>query len=132
MTKLTYLCGGIAGLTDAQCNDWRSYAKEHLKTFTLDPMRRDYRGRISYPDVAAKIVTDDIADIRASDFILVNATKPSWGSAQEIIYAFNKGVHTPIVAFIGEDAPSPWLVFHCDNIVRTLEEAVELINDQVN
>lgn len=33
----TYLCGGINGLSDAECRDWRAVAKELLKTDTLGP-----------------------------------------------------------------------------------------------
>jgi len=42
--KTTYLCGGINGLNDSQCKNWREEAKELLGTETLDPMRNDYRG----------------------------------------------------------------------------------------
>ena len=38
---IVYLCGGINNLTDSECNDWRTKAKETLKHKTLDPMRRD-------------------------------------------------------------------------------------------
>jgi hypothetical protein len=41
----TYLCGGINELSDSACCDWRAVAKSLLRTETLDPMRRDYRGR---------------------------------------------------------------------------------------
>lgn len=34
-TNTVYLCGPINGCTDAECNDWRSYAKAHLPD-TLD------------------------------------------------------------------------------------------------
>ena len=44
--RTVYLCGGINGLTDGECNDWRTMAKEQIKGHEfLDPMRRDYRGR---------------------------------------------------------------------------------------
>lgn len=39
-----YLCGPINGCTDDQCKNWREAAKQVLSD-TVDPMRRDYRGR---------------------------------------------------------------------------------------
>jgi hypothetical protein len=39
-----YLCGPINGCTDSECIDWRAAAKKRLSD-TIDPMRRDYRGR---------------------------------------------------------------------------------------
>lgn len=74
---MVYLCGGINGLSDADCRDWREVAKHRLRAETLDPMRRDYRGRED--ESVDEIVAGDLEDIRASDFVLVNATRPSWG-----------------------------------------------------
>lgn len=74
----TYLCGGINGLSDAQCGDWRSVARAALQTDTLDPMRRDYRGEED--ESVAAIVEGDLDDIRPQ-IILINATRPSWGTA---------------------------------------------------
>lgn len=122
--KTTYLCGGINGLSDADCRDWREVAKELLKTETLDPMRRDYRGKED--ESVDEIVSGDLQDIAGSDFILVNAIRPSWGTAMEIIYArFDKKM---IVAFVGDSRVSPWLRFHCDQILTTVESACEWIN----
>ena len=45
--KTLYLCGGINGLSDSDCTDWREFCKKQLEHThkILDPMRRDYRGR---------------------------------------------------------------------------------------
>jgi|ERR1035437_320140 nucleoside 2-deoxyribosyltransferase len=124
----TYLCGGIFGLDDAQAIDWRELAKQELKTETLDPMRRDYRGK--QDDHVDKIVEQDLEDIKKSDFLIVNATIPSWGTAMEIPYAYAMG--KKVVAFTGEGRVSPWLRYHCNGgIVRTIEEAIVLINQGV-
>ncbi len=130
---ITYLCGGIAGLNDSQCKDWRELAKSLLKTSTLDPMRRDFRGIEG--DHTDEIVDGDIADIRQSNFILVNATKPSWGTALEIVYAMEAPSEDKwpiVVAFTGPGVSiSPWLQYHCAAIFDTLEEAVGYINADV-
>lgn len=119
-----YLCGGINGLNDAQCRDWREVAKELLNTETLDPMRRDYRGKED--ECVDQIVSGDLWDIQKSDVILVNATRPSWGTAMEIVYA--KQGYKPIVAFAGDSRVSPWLRYHSDVICKTVEEACSVIN----
>jgi hypothetical protein len=121
----TYLCGGIQGLDDAQCNDWREAAKKLLNTQTLDPMRRDYRGVEDAKFV--EIVEGDLVDITKSAFLLVNACRPSWGTAMEVVYAhmWNK----PCIAFINPLSRniSPWLQYHGEIFV-TLEGACERIN----
>jgi hypothetical protein len=130
MAKTTYLCGGINGLSDADCRDWREFAKSPLKTETLDPMRRDYRG---VEDVHfAEIVDGDLDDIAHSDFVLINATRPSWGTAMEIVYAFEQR-KTRIVAWVGAfgtqyGGTSPWLRYHCHEIHESLEDAIASIN----
>lgn len=125
MNNTAYLCGGINGLSDSDCNDWRISAKDLLVGPTLDPMRRDYRG-IEDQNVT-DIVINDIEDIRKSNVILVNATRPTWGTAMEIVYAYRH--NRPVFAFVG-DSPrvSPWLRYHSHSITKTMEEAAEAIN----
>lgn len=122
----TYLCGGINGLPDSDCKDWREKAKQILASETIDPMRRDYRGRES--ECVKDIVEGDLRDIQACNFVLVNAVRPSWGTAMEVFYASSIG--KPSVAFVGDAAPSPWLLYHTSTITRTLEEAVDWINQR--
>ncbi len=132
----TYLCGGINELTDGEGNDWRAKAKALLKTETLDPMRRDWRGKER--ESSSEIVLSDLMDLNYSDYVLINATKPSWGTAIEVVYANQKGCVT--IAFVGKSPNpskdsyifahvSPRLIYHCDAIFETLEEAVNKINE---
>ena len=127
MKKRVYLAGGINGLSDAACNDWRIQAKGLLSNFeTLDPMARDYRGKedSNFTD----IVEGDLADIRQSAALLVNGTRPSWGTAMEIVYAFGK---VPVIAFVPAGTPvSPWLRYHAF-VVSSLEEACEHLHAAV-
>ncbi len=131
MSKV-YLCGGIQGLNDEQCHGWRSKAKELLICDTLDLMIRDYRGQETIDperEIVENIVYQDIEDIKSSKYILVNASKPSWGTAMEVRAAraeFNKFV----ISFTNGSHVSPWLRFHSDYIVNTLEEACAIINKQ--
>lgn len=128
-----YLCGGINGLSDGECNDWRSEAKATLHAEAIDPMRRDYRGQED--ESVDAIVLGDLHDIRQCDAILVNATRPSWGTAMELVYAHQQGTRKRpgvggklIVAFVGGARVSPWLRFHSSHVVETLAEAVAIIN----
>jgi len=128
----TYLCGGINNLSDAECNDWRDIATAKLRTKVLNPMVRDCRGKENNID-PSWLVTADVEDIEKSHFVLVNATKPSWGTAMEVVYAYNASMF--IVAFVGDpltrDPLSPWLRHHCDLIVPTLEGAIDVINGKI-
>lgn len=120
----TYLCGGINGLSDADCRDWREVAKTQLVGATLDPMRRDYRGKED--DSVREIVEGDIADIRASDVVLVNATRASWGTAMEVFFAHSIGKR--VVAWVGDARISPWLRYHCVSVHVSFADAVAAVN----
>lgn len=126
MSKTVYLCGGINGLSDADAKDWRDTAKALLYAAgfnVLDPMRRDFRGIEG--DHTAAIVQGDLFDIGASQILLVNASRPSWGTAMEVMYAARCHAHRKtIFAFGAVAAPSPWLVYHCDRLFPDLAAAL--------
>lgn len=125
-TVTVYLAGGINGLSDADAKDWREYAKERLNTDTLDPMRRDYRGKED--ESVAEIVQGDLADIQSSDVILASCVRPSWGTAMEIHYASHT-LRKPVYAVVPEgQAISPWLRFYTYDVFRTFEDAIDFIN----
>lgn len=118
-----YLCGGINGLTDSECNDWRSYVKENLGNLYdyLDPMRRDYRGREK--ECWADIVDGDKKDIAQCTHILVNASKPNWGTGMETILGW--GFKKKILVVCPNEKPSPWLIYHANNgVFRTIDAAI--------
>ena len=119
---IVYLCGPINGCTDAEATNWREAFKEVWDGDTLDPMRRDYRGveQVAYRE----IVDLDKCDVRRSDVILVNYSKPSVGTSMEVFYAHSIG--KPVVVWCrGGEVLSPWMVYHSTSIVHSLEEAVE-------
>jgi nucleoside 2-deoxyribosyltransferase len=123
---IVYLCGGINGLSDADCKDWRERAKELLAGHeTLDPMRRDYRGIEG--DHVWEIVNGDCCDIRESDIVLAMCERPSWGTAMEIRFAYEHGI--PVIGVCTAAKPSPWLVYHCRSLHATLEGAVLAVVD---
>jgi nucleoside 2-deoxyribosyltransferase len=116
-----YLAGPINGCTDDEAMAWRLFARQEIgRDWTiLDPMDRDYRGRER--DNATAIVNGDKADIRASDVVLVNATRATWGTAMEVHYAYTR--RKRIVAF-GAVNPSPWLTHHSDELHNTLADTL--------
>lgn len=120
-----YLCGPINGCTDEECRDWREFVKQGLhQEKTLDPMRRDYRGREA--ESVREIVELDKIDVAQSDVLLVNYTKPSVGTSMEIIYAWQLGKQIVVVAPPGESL-SPWLVYHSHAVLHSFEDAVKHI-----
>lgn len=137
---IAYLCGGINGLSDAAATTWRRQAADVLVSLgyrVRDPMVRDYRG-IEAMHVDA-IVDADLVDIlgapeaegdgsdAGADLILVNAVRPSWGTAQELVYAM-LGARAAIVGFGAGDRASPWLAYHTDLLLPTLETALAAIS----
>lgn len=123
----TYLCGGINGLSDADCRDWREVAKSLLTTETLDPMRRDYRGKED--ESVQEIVLGDYHDIWQSAFILVNATKPSWGTAME-----HDDSDTEAKDSLSHHRQTRRLFLRRnmpDGLVETVEAACEIINNWI-
>ena len=121
-----YLCGPINGRSDDECRGWREYVKEHLPD-TIDPMARDYRGRELEPGIADTIVEGDETDIKNSDVVLVYYDKPSVGTSMEIRMAV-KEMHKRVILVNKSNAPlSPWLLHHCREIYKTLDEAIKVL-----
>lgn len=128
MGKKVYLAGPIHGCSDAECMQWRRQANELLGTHgfsCVDPMFRDYRGREEH--TADSIVKEDLGWIEASDIVLVNANRPSWGTAMECYYATSTG--KTVIAFTSATAISPWLRAHTTVIFYTLENACRSITE---
>lgn len=115
-----YLCGPINGCNDQECNNWRAEVKKHFSN-TIDPMRRDYRGREA--ESVNEIVELDIQDIRNSDIILANCPKPSVGTSMEIFFAHSIG-KTVIAVVPDKSKASPWLTYHCSELHESLNDAI--------
>ena len=121
-----YLCGPINGRSDDDAKSWREYVKSKLPD-TLDPMRRDYRGRELEPGIADIIVAGDVEDIQVCDVLLVYYDKPSVGTSMEIRMAA-KEMGKRVVLVDKSNAPlSPWLLHHCHEIYKTLDEAISAL-----
>ena len=121
-----YLCGPINGRSDDDCRGWREYVKEQLSD-TLDPMDRDYRGRELEPGIADEIVAGDEADISKSDVLLVYYDKPSVGTAMEIRMAVKEMGKRVILVDKSDKPLSPWLIHHCQEVYKSLDEALSFL-----
>lgn len=93
-------------------------------------MDRDYRGRED--EYVDEIVKGDRNDIIESDIFLAYCWQPSWGTAMEIHFAHERqqsmNGHRLIVVVVPEGQRiSPWLRYHSDVVVPTLEAAAQWI-----
>lgn len=122
--KTLYLCGPINGCTDEECKNWREYVKGLWNGPTLDPMRRDYRGKED--EAFEEIVELDKIDVANSDVLLVNYDRPSVGTSMEILYAWERGKLIVVVAKAGERI-SPWLRYHAHKIDSRFDDALKYI-----
>jgi hypothetical protein len=59
--------------------------------------------------------------------LLVWIDEPSFGTAMEIMYAFNEKKNIVVVNNIGK-ALSPWVIGHATEVFDTLEDACEKID----
>lgn len=124
---ITYLAGPIDGCTDSEATGWREHVKDVLGADRcLDPMTRDYRGQ---EDTEFKAIVElDKADIRNAEIMLANCWKAGWGTPMEIHLAWALAI--PVIAVVPQDARvSPWLRYHSDAVVRTMAEALDLIEE---
>lgn len=115
-----YLAGPINGCDDDQVTTWREQVKQALPHIDwVDPADRDFRG-VEH-ETFTTIVEGDKADIDSVDFVVAYCWQPSYGTAMEILYAWEQ--NKPVIIVVPADRPvSPWLTYH-GTVVRTLAEA---------
>jgi len=132
---IVYLAGGINKLSDSDAMDWREEFKERaagLPLTILDPMRRDYRGREHNYGVAEEITRNDQIDVVVADVLVVNGNnmnRPTWGTAMEVQMAFS--FHKFIITICDEELPSPWLPERSSVMVKSVEEAVRVLEENI-
>lgn len=120
-----YLAGPIYG-EDAP-GAWRDYTAEMIKISVgedvevINPL--DLEVNLSDP---GDVVHKDLEAISACDFLLAPCEKPSWGTAMELRHAAEIGVRTIGIKKDWADV-SPWVAYHVDDKVATLDEAIEVL-----
>lgn len=133
--KRIYLAGPIAGCSDAECKDWREYAKQWLyqrQAEGVDPLRRDYRladEQQHWP--YREIVELDKYDIRGCDAVLVHWTRMSIGTAMEVLFAWEN--KKPVIVAIDTKTVqlSPWLLYHATELVPDLQSALDWLKKHI-
>ncbi|MGE4486337.1 MAG: nucleoside 2-deoxyribosyltransferase [Synergistaceae bacterium] len=121
-----YLGGPIAFCKDDECVSWRERAKREQgdKFKFLDPLRRDYRG-VEIENVE-KLVQDDLKDIGNSHALLIGHTRPSTGTAMEIVYAHMAG--KPIVVYAEDlSTVSPWIIYHASAVLNDWDMTMDIL-----
>lgn len=119
-----YLAGPIFQSSDEEAKDWREEIKKIAAGGIefLDPMSRDYRGRVFDSQLSKEIVEGDKEDIRKCDVVIANVSKPSAGTSMEILFAWQLGI--PVIT-IAHGKLSPWILYHSYWVVDGIESALK-------
>lgn len=122
-----YLAGPINACSDDEVTSWRAEARTHLEGLgyeILDPADRDFRGVEN--ETFESIVEGDKADIGGCNVMLAYCWQPSYGTAMEIIYAWEHNIS--VVAVVPEGKPiSPWVQYHAESVHRTLLDGLNAV-----
>lgn len=124
---IVYMAGPINGCNDDEAHGWRQSFDAKMCSVgitTLDPMRRDYRGRED--ECVDEIIEGDKKDIFAADVFFAYCWQVSWGTAMEIHFAWLN--HKPVILAVPKGQPiSPWLRYHSTSILPSLDAATTAI-----
>jgi nucleoside 2-deoxyribosyltransferase len=125
-----YLAGPILDCTEREALGWRDEAADWLDFETVDPARaRDFREKPA-EDPERQIVQPDKEDIAKCGILLANCWKPSWGTAMEILYAWERG--KVVVAVVPPGMlRSAWIVTHVHEVFDTVANACLFLNEWV-
>jgi len=124
MKKKIALEGGINGLTDDACTNWRDRVMHELGGIYdfHNPMDFDCRGREK--ELEHELVAFDETGIEASDILLVNASTGGWGTAMAVQMGHDQKKN--IITIYNQEKPiSPWLNNRSTTVVETLDAALE-------
>ena len=151
-TKTVYLCGPIAGCTTEDMHGWRNRIKSHMALHYnntelvgfgkvdsilhplfhyLDPTDRVYTFEEEEdPNITKEIILNDKYYISQSDILVANMSMlkkyKCTGSTMEIIYAYGLGKY--VLTIVDPEAPiSPWTRYHTTTIVRSEQEAIDVL-----
>ena len=90
---------------------------------SVDPMRRDFRGRTEGNEQA--IVEGDLEEIDGCDAMLAAFTAPDEGTAMEAWYAHSRG--KPVVAYTGGSPAHPGTTYVARSVHADLGDAVQAL-----
>lgn len=122
-----YLAGPINACSDEEVTRWRTDARAHLEPRgheIVDPADRDFRGVEN--ETFESIVEGDKADIDGCDLVLAYCWQPSYGTAMELLYAWERKI--PVVAVVPNGQPvSPWVRYHAAVVCPSLYGALNVV-----
>lgn len=124
--KAVYLSGGMQNFTPEEIYGWRNKAVQLLNKdiIVYYPSVMDYS-----KNTPEEIVEGDKYRILNSTHLLLNFIRPSVGTSQEEIYAYDRGIFVYVINELGKDL-SPWMKYHAHVIFPSLEKAVQQINEE--
>jgi nucleoside 2-deoxyribosyltransferase len=78
---------------------------------------------------AASFIQRDLEDIEKCDLLVAYLPKLSAGTCMELFYARIKGKQTVCICLI--KSPSPWITFHSDTIIKSIEELEPVLRQRL-
>jgi hypothetical protein len=127
---LVYLSGPMDHASDSEMNEWRNDLEERWKDHpiieTRNPVSRSYED-MTLAEKSVPIVDGDLVDINECHIILVNPNIPLMqGTPMEMVYA-KKVMTGKCVVLVMTEHVGPWMFYHSDLRVDSVEEAAKLI-----
>ena len=121
-----YLAGPINDITGAEAAGWRDRVRQSLADLVdvSNPLDRDVPS--ARDDAFKNIVEGDKLELDASDVVLAYCSQPSYGTAMEILYCWERSI--PILVVLPPDqVVSPWVRYHATEIHNGLDSALESV-----
>ncbi len=116
-----YLAGPIMGLSKKEANVWRKKVIEKLshKYNLINPL--DVELKCS---TISEIVELDKKNIMLSDYVIVDATQPSVGTAMETIFSWEQHKEVLMFSETGK-VDSIWYKYHASIIFASLDQLID-------
>lgn len=77
-----------------------------------------------------EIIKRDLSDINLVDAVVIlTGDDPSWGTSAEFWYATWIANKPTLVLYQNGEAPAGWLKHHATRIVKTIDDAVDILSD---
>lgn len=76
-------------------------------------------------ELAERIVKHDFSFVDKSDIIVVVLTRPSFGTAMEMMYA--KSISKTVLLLAEHKVPTPWPIYYSDYVVKSKEELLKIL-----
>lgn len=126
--KRIYLAGAIEWQDNAYTTEWRQEAGRLSRARGLDVIDPTYFDGASDGLTASEVVIRDRYLLRQADAILADGRKPGWGTAMEILDAYQLGM---LVVVWGAERKSLFLVHHTARFTDTVADGVQYIADML-